>query len=300
MKRYGLLLGSLLLLAGTLAAQEMNFTVKVNYQKRQQVDISVYQTLEQTLAEFVNNTKWTDDFFEAGERIRGNILLTIQEELSPNTFRADLAIQSSRPVYGSNYETPMLNHIDKEVTFTYEQFQPLIFSRNSFNDNLSAILSFYMYVVLGLDYDSFSAYGGEPYFQIAQEILNNIPSSVANSLKGWRSIDGNRNRFWIIENILSPRVRPYRQSMYEYHRHGLDLMSQDPAAGRAVIMTALESLLKVNQDYPNAMILQMFTNAKRDEIVEIFKQGSTQEKNTVVNAMSRIDAPNAAAYRSVR
>ena len=206
-----------------ILAQELNCSVKVNAQKRQLVDPKVYETLEQTIREFMNSTKWTDDFFQTEERINCNILLTIQEELSATSFSADLAIQASRPVFNSDYETAILNHIDKEVTFSYEEFQPLIFSRNTYNDNLSAVLSFYAYVILGLDYDSFSLFGGEPYLQAAQEIINNVPSSAAAANKGWRSVDGNRNRFWIAENLLSPRIREFRETWYQYHRHGLDM-----------------------------------------------------------------------------
>ncbi len=298
--KYTALLLALLLPLAALLGQELNATVKVNFLKVENVDPTVFATLEQSIAEFLNNTNWTEDFFESDERIDCNFLLTIQEEVSPTTFRAELAVQASRPVYGSNYQTTLLNHNDGDVTFTYEQFQPLIFSRNAFNDNLSAVLSFYAYVILGLDYDSFSLYGGEPYFQVAQDIINNVPSSAANAFKGWRSIDGNRNRFWIIENVLSPRVRPLRQSWYEYHRHGLDLMAEQPDAGRAVISQALEALPDMNQTYPNTMILQMFNNAKHNEIVEIYKGGAPAERNRIVQVMTQIDPPNAQAYRSIQ
>jgi len=299
MKQY---IGVLLLLACSLGlrGQELNCTVRVNIQKLQTIDPQVFETLEQIVMEFMNNNKWTEDYFQTEERINCNILLTVQEELSPTTFKADLAIQASRPVYNSTYETAIINYIDKEVTFEYEQFQPLRFSRNVFNDNLSAVLSFYAYVIIGLDYDSFSLYGGEPYLQIAQEIVNNIPSAAAAAYKGWRSIDGNRNRFWIIENLLSPRVRPMRQAWYEYHRHGLDVMAEDLAAGRAVMSKSLESIMSVNQAYPNSQIVQMFSNSKGREVVEVFKEGTRQEKDLVIQVMTRIDAPNAAQYRSIR
>lgn len=281
-------------------SQELNCTVKVNIQKLQTVDPQVFETLEQSIAEFMNNTKWTNDVFNTQERINCNVLLTVQEELSPTTFKADLAIQASRPTYNSDYETALINHIDRDVTFEYEQYQPIIYSRNVFNDNLSAVLSFYAYIILGLDYDSFALYGGEPHLQMAQEIVNNIPSAAAAANKGWRSIDGNRNRFWIIENLLSPRVRPLRQTWYEYHRHGLDLMVDDTPAGRAVLAKSLEALLSVEQSYPNSMIVQMFNNTKRNEIIEIFKQASREEKQQVIQVMSRVDAPNSAEYRNIR
>lgn len=286
-------------LAWTLPAQELNFTVKINTQKLQTVDPRVFETLEQTMVEFLNSTKWTEDVFELPERITGNILLTIQEELSATSFKADLAIQTTRPVFGTGtYETPLFNHIDRDISFTYEQFQPLQFSRNAYNDNLSAVLSYYVYLVLGLDYDSFSQYGGDPYFQLAQDIVNNVPSNAGGT--GWRASENSRNRFWLIENFLSPRVRPYREAVYIYHRLGLDAMYQDVAKGRSLIAESLKNVEKVNQAYPNSIVMQTFINTKSQELIELFKRGTTAEKDLFVRVMSRIDAPNANLYRSVR
>jgi hypothetical protein len=148
-----------------------------------------------------------------------------------------------------------------------------------------------------MDYDSFSPLGGEPYYQAAQDIVNRIPPNVASNAPGWRSTDGNRNRYWLIENILSPRVRPFRQATYDYHRQGLDVMSSDVAVGRAVMTQALESLDGVNKSYPNSMILQVFANTKSDEIIEIYKGAGPQEKSTVTRTMERVDPPRASSYR---
>lgn len=283
-----------------LSAQELNVNVRVNTQKLQTVDPKVFETLEQTIAEFFNSQKWTTDVFEIEERINCNFLLTIQEELSPTSFKADLAVQSSRPVYGSEYDTPLFNYIDKEVTFFYEQYQPVQYSRNQYNDNLSAVLSFYAFIILGKDYDSFAPMGGEPYFQLAQDILNSVPQSAAAANPGWRSVEGNRNRYWLIENILSPRVRPMRQAMYNYHRQGLDIMHNDVETGRAVITQALEEVARVNQSYPNSMIVQLFNNEKSNEVVEIFKLGTLDQQNEVIRLMSRLDPANASKYRAIK
>ncbi len=299
MRKLILIIASLLLTFG-LHAQELNASVKINIQKLQTVDPKVFQTLEQTLREFLNSQKWTDDVYEPFERINCNVLFTIQEERSPTEFKAELAIQASRPIYNSSEETVLFNHIDRDVTFFYEQFQPLIFSRNTFNDNLSHVLAFYAYIIIGMDYDSFSPFGGERYFQTAQEILNTVPQNVAANNPGWRSLENNRNRFWIIENILSPRVRPYRQAMYDYHRQGLDIMADNVAKGREVIVTALEKIAEVNQAYPNAIIVQMFNNTKSQEIIEIFKRGTLQEQDKVIQLMSRVDPANASRYRAVK
>ena len=283
-----------------LWAQELNASVRINIQKLQTVDPRVFETLEQSINEFLNNQKWTNDYFDLEERINCNFLLTIQEERSPTSFSAELSIQASRPIYNSSEETVLFNHIDRDVSFTYEQFQPIIFSRNSYNDNLSHVLSFYAYIILGMDYDSFALYGGTEHFQTAQDILNNVPSSAAAANPGWRSLDGNRNRFWIIENLLSPRVRPFRQAMYDYHRQALDVMADDQATGRQMIVEALEKIADVNQAYPNSMIIQMFNNTKSSEVIEIFKGGTLAEQDKVIQLMSRIDPANSANYRAIK
>ncbi len=283
-----------------LTAQELNVTVRINTPKLQLTDPAVFETLEQTIRDFMNNQRWTDDVYAEEERIKVDIVMTISEERSATSFKAELAIQAGRPVYGSTYETPLLSHLDKDVTFTYEQFQPLEFSQNSFNDNLSSILSFYAYLIIGLDGDSFAPFGGEPWFQKAYDILNAVPPGVAASNPGWRSLDGNRNRYWIIENLLNPRMRPFRQAWYDYHRLGLDIMHQDPVAGRNVILQALQAIADAARSYPNAMIIQMFANAKSNEIVEIFKPASPAEKVTLRQAMTRSDPANAAKYRNLR
>lgn len=290
------LLGSI----GKLSGQELNFQVKVVTLKLQTVDPKVFETLEISLREFLNDQQWGNQVFEQEERINCNLILTIQEELSPTSFKADLAIQSSRPVFGTDYQTPLINHIDKDVVFEYEQFQPLQFSRNRYNDNLSHVLAFYVHVIMGMDYDSFSPLGGERYFRLAQEILNVVPQSAASAFPGWRSVESNRNRYWLIENLLNPRVRPFRQAMYDYHRQGLDLMGGNPDGGRALITSAIESISTVNQAYRNAMIIQMFNDTKALEIIEIYKRGTLEEQNKVIRIMRVMDPSNAPQYAGIK
>ncbi len=296
MKKIILLL-ALFVFSKSIIAQEMNVTVSVNTPKIQTADPKVFTSLEANLKDFFNNQKWTDETFELEERINCKIQLTIREELSATSFKADLAIQASRPVYGSNYETALLNHVDKDFTFSYEQFQPIDFSRNVYTNNLTSTLAFYIYYILGMDYDSFSPFGGEIYFQAAQDIMTNIPSD--NPPLGWRPRDGNRNRYWMIENALNPRVRPFRQAMYDYHRLSLDVMSENPTAGKEKMMEALEVISKVNKDYPASMIIQMFNNSKSSELIEIFKGGSGQQKNRVKQIMRKLDPSNANTYNQI-
>lgn len=293
---------------GLVQAQELNFTTKVNIQRLLTADPAVFSGLEQSLREFVNSSKWTEDDFRQEERIKGNILLTITGEATddsqrpiPNVYTAELAIQASRPIYGTNNETTLFNYIDREVTFKYEQFQPLQFSKSVFNDNLSQVVAFYIHIILGMDYDSFSLNGGSDYFQAAQQIVNVAQSASAVKGKGWSSIEGNnRNRFWISENWISPRMKPMRELQYAYHRLGLDQMSQDPAKGRSIISQTLENARKSFDTYPNTILMQLFLSSKSKEITEIFKIGSPTEKDRVADIMSRIDPTNANNYRQLR
>ena len=282
-----------------ISAQELEFDITVNTPQLQTVDPRVFDDMENQLLNFLNTRKWTSDDFSQEERIKCNIQLTITEELGTSSFAADLAIQSARPVFNSSVETALLTHVDKGITFSYEQFQPLEFSENIFNDNLTSILGFYVYVILGLDYDSFSPLGGEEYFQLAQNIINTIPSNVADANKGWRPIDGNRNRYWIMENLLNPRVKDLRYALYDYHLRGMDLMPKNQDLGRANILKAMQSVEKVGRAYPNSMIIQMFFNAKNNEIVDIFREGTSLEKKEIIRICSKLDPVNAIKYRKI-
>ncbi len=297
MKRFILLLIAGLM-TGSTFSQDIEFQININTPKLQTTDPRVFESLANTIRDFVDNVNWSDDVFETEERIKCNIQLTIKEELSASTFSADMAIQAVRPVYGSSYETILLSHVDKDVTFQYEEFQPLIYSRNSYKDNLSSILAFYVNIILGMDYDTFSPFGGESFFQTANDILNIVPPAATQAYPGWRSLDGRRNRYWIIENILSPKFRSYRSAMYDYHRQGLDIMHEDVNTGRAVLVQSLEIISNANRTYPNSMLIQMFANAKSSEVIEIFKKGTRDEKTKVRSIMSKIDAPNASKYRT--
>lgn len=299
MKKITLLFVVLLVSTWTFA-QELNVEVTVNTPKLQTVDAKVFETFETALQEFMNNQRWTDAEYEQEEKIKVNIQITIDEELSASSFKGELIIQAVRPVYNSDYETAIFTHRDVDFQFEYQEYQPFDYNDNAYDNNLTSFLAFYSYVILGLDYDSFSPFGGTPYFQQAQEILNNVPSGAAAVYKGWRSLDGNRNRYWLIESILSPKTKDYREAMYNYHRQGLDVMAGDPTTGRAFIATALESLQTVNRNYPNSMILQVFSNTKRPEIIDVFVVSPVQEKNKIVQVMSKIDRAQASEYQAIR
>lgn len=286
----------------TMAQGELNCTVRIVTPQLQVTDRRVFDQLEIALRDFLNNTKWTNDIFEQDERIKCNFILTVKTEQANNTFDAELAVQSVRPVYGSGYETPMLSHLDKDISFQYEQNQPIQFQVDAAdNQNLPALFAFYVYVILALDYDSFSLYGGEQHLLTAQQIVTNIQNSPNNRSSGWRPADGgkNRNRYWIVENLLNPRVRPYRGAMYTYHRKGLDLFSSDIESGKTAVLQALEEVDKVNTAYFNSMITQMFANSKKDELVEMWKIGSKPQKDRVQQIMTKVDPANTPRYREI-
>ncbi|MBP7274461.1 MAG: DUF4835 family protein [Saprospiraceae bacterium] len=284
----------IILITQAVIAQEFDFKVSIVTPKLQIADPKVFDNMSAALKDMINSQKWTDDIFEPNERIKGNIVITIKEEQSANAFTADFGIQAVRPVYGSNYETPIFTHLDKDVPFTYEIGRPLFFSNNNYVDNLTSVIGFYAYIIIGLDYDTFSPLGGDQYFQRAQDIVNTVPSGSP----GW-SVGEQRSRYQLIENLLNPRVKAFRQSMYDYNRLGLDIMAQDPAKGRQIIEKALDKASELSVSYPNCMILQVFANTKRDEIVEIFKEADRGQKTKVYLIMSKVDPSNAPKYRQI-
>ena len=238
-----------LCISSASAQGELNASVRVNTPQLQKTDRKVFDQLEAALRDFLNNTKWTTDNFEPDERIKCNFILTISKENDNNVFEGELAIQATRPVYGSGYETPLISHLDKDILFAYEQNQPIEFLKDATdNQNLSALFAYYVYIILGMDYDSFSQYGGDQQFATAEKIVTNIQNSNTNSTLGWRPADGgkSRNRYWVIENMLNPRVKPFRAAMYNYYRNGLDVFASNPDQAKASIMQALEDIDKVS------------------------------------------------------
>ncbi|WP_116127386.1 DUF4835 family protein [Lewinella sp. IMCC34183] len=289
------------------AQSEINWTVNLNTQQITQTDKRVFETLEKDLVNFLNGRTWTDDRFTEDERIDATLFLTLAEvtretgggeELIPNRYSGTLAIQSARPIYGIGEVTPVLNYQDKRLEFNYEQFEAIQLSEQSFTSELASILGFYAYLVLGMDYDTFSPLGGQPYFEEAQQIYNRLPNGLANS-GGWTAAGKANNRYFLLENLLSPRMIPMRRAAYTYHRLGLDQMLVDPAAARANITLAIEDVQSANQTYPNSALVQSFVDAKREEIIAIYQGATGPEKNAVIQMMSRIDPSKAGAYRAI-
>lgn len=279
-------------------AQELNCKVTVLTQRLQTADPRVFKTLETAIFEYMNNRKWTSDVFQPHERIECNILINVTDEIGTNTYKATASIQVARPGFNSSYNSPTLNHSDKEWVFEYVEFQPIIFNENSYTDNLSSLLAYYAYLVIGLDYDTYSLKGGTPYFQKAQTILNNVPTNE--NIPGWRPFDSQRNRYWIIENLLNPRYDVMREVSYQYHRQGIDLMYENVTNGRQVILNSLQKMEKLVTDFPNTMVFQMFFNSKREELINMFSGASPNEKNTAINLLKKIDATNQDKYDAIK
>lgn len=310
-----LLLCSLVLLACTCvrAQGEIIWTVNMNTDQITQTDKRIFNSLEKDIATFLNGQFYTDDKFDIEERIEATMFFTVSEQFEqsskgdgaripiPNQFKATVAIQSLRPVYGTAEKTPLLNTLDKSVEFSYRQGEGVQYSEQSYLSDLGAVFAYYSYIIIGLDYDTFSPLGGDPYFQQAQELYNRLPTTITNDVNnGWASTAKARNRYWLLENIQNPRMLPLRRAYYAYHRTGLDLMTQDVIAARNNITLAINDAQKANQTYPQTMYAQAFVDAKRDEIVEIYKGATAMEQNTVIQAMTRIDPSKSSTYRNIR
>jgi hypothetical protein len=283
-------------LTNYLFAQELNCQIQVSTQQVSGTDKRVYDNLKTAIFEFMNNTKWTTETFKNTERIDCSILINITERVAVDEFNATLQIQSRRPVYETSYNSVLLNYIDNDVHFKYSETQPLQFIENTYTSNLTSILAFYSYMVIGLDYDSFSLDGGTPYFQKALAIVNNAQGSDE---KGWKAFDGTNNRYWMIYNMLDAPFIPLRECMYNYHRKGLDVMYQNKEAGRAVILESVSSLTKVHNIKPLSISLKIFFNAKADEIISIFSAAKPEEKTSIMSVLTLIDLTNSNKYQKI-
>ena len=249
-------------------AQELNAQVIVNSDLVNQTNQQIFKTLEQSLNEFINTQVWTNQELLNQEKITCSFVLNLSN-YNNDQFEATLQVQSQRPVFDSNYDTPIMNFLDRDIIFSYQEFQPLFFNKSSFESNLVSLLSFYAYVIIGLDSDTFVEKGGSIYYEQALQVLN---LAQVTSRKGWKPSDGTRNRFWLIDNLRANTFREYREALYAYHRSGLDQMTSAPLEGKEAIMKAIIQLETLFLRRPNAFLLQVFFDAKVEEIVNIFKE----------------------------
>jgi hypothetical protein len=279
------------------AAQDLNARVKVISGKIQTSNTHIFQSLETAMKDFLNGRKWSTDPILPQERIDCSFVLNLTNWDGSSNFGGELLIQSSRPVYNSAYTTSLLNINDKDFDFTYTEGQTIDYSDQNFQSNLSSVMAFYAYIIMGMDYDSFSKLGGGAYFSAAQSVVINAQSS---SYKGWKAFDGNINRYWLAENLNNKIYLPLRSFMYDYHRNGLDLMADNPAKGRKNITDLLPSLSQVDRQRIGSMFPLIFFTAKSDELVFIFSKADYKEKIEAIDVLTKIDPSNGNKYQTIK
>lgn len=299
-KFYTLLPFFILIFGYTASAQELNAFVTVSTTKLQATDPAIFKTLERDMQEFLNQQRWTEDEYKPYERIETNFSINITSELGGNSYKADIAIKAIRPVYGSEYKTVLINHVDRDIVFSYQEFQPIENGSEFYKDNLSAVFSFYAHFILGLDAESFALGAGDEHFQIAQNILNQIPPHVGDQDKGWNSLNKKTTRYWMIENMLSSRYKTFKEAWYNYHRKSLDVMHTNVEQALTTMVDALRMVDKTHATYPNTVGIIMFVSAKSDEIVEIFKTADRAKKTAVYEIMRKLDPSGAGKYNAIR
>ena len=292
----------LLLLVQYSLAQEFESRVTVNSSRvSSQVDKKVFQTLQTGLQNFLNNRKWTSETYQPNERIVCSFLLNIEKAIGTNVFQATLTVQAARPVYNSAYQSALINHMDEAISFKYVEFQPIEFNENRVQGtdpivaNLTAVFAYYAYIILALDHNSFALRGGDPYFQKAQNIVNNAPEN--RDIVGWRPFDGLRNRYWLIENFTNNRYNLIHDALYNYFRLGMDRMYENEAEGRNAVLNCLQLINTVNTEIPNSMVVQFFFQGRANELSKVFKKSSPDEKNRALEILSKVDITNSVLYK---
>ena len=297
MKAFLLIIMCLFFSAG-LNAQELNCMISLNTQKLGGSDKKIFETLQNAIYEFVNNRKWTTLNVKQEERIECTMMITINDRLSADEFRGTMNVVVRRPVLNAAYNTILLNTIDKNIQFKYVEYQPLDYSPGTFSSNLTSLLAFYTYTIIGFYLDSYSANGGSPYFEKAQEVVNSAQNS---SDPGWKAYESEKNRYWIVNNYLNASNAGLRDFAYRYHRLGLDQMYDKVDQGRSVIAQTMEVLQQLYNAKPNLYALQLIFDAKRDEFVNIFgdQRVAPMEKTNITNILKEIDPANSSKYQTI-
>ncbi len=284
-------------------AQELQAKVTVlSQQISSNINKNVFTTMQTQLTTLLNNRKWTSDIFQPQEKIQCNFLLNLQSVSDDNVYKATLTVQAARPIFNSTYQSPLVNFQDGDVTFKYQEYQPVEFNENRIGGtdpltgNLTALFGFYAYMIVGLDYDSFEAKGGENYFKKALNIVNNAPEEK--SISGWKAFDGVRNRYWLATNVTSNKLNEIHDILYDYYRTGLDLLYDNEITARVNVLGALSDLQDFNQQNANTMILQFFLQSRSDELIGVFKKSDPASKAKARNILSQLDIANSAKYTS--
>ncbi len=281
----------------TLYSQELLCTVNVRAPSVQGIDKSVFQQMQRDIYQFMNNNKWTQHKFKQQEKIKCSLTIIINNVPTPDRFEGTMQVQVRRPVYNSTYETLTLNFIDKNFAINYVPFQTLRFTTTTYENNLVSILTFWGYMILGFDYDSFGKAAGVPFFQTAREILNLAQDSGE---RGWRAMDGTYTRYWLVENMLNDSYKEIHNVYYKYHREGLDIMAEDVNLGRENILAALKILQRLFLSNPNIIVANTFIDAKSNELVNIFKNADPAQKTQFLALMRSLDPANMNRYEKIK
>jgi hypothetical protein len=273
-----------LLFTFAVKAQELNCQVVVNAEQTGQANTTVFKTLQNSLNEFINQTRWTNKEFLPHERINCSMFININS-LENNTFSGTIQVQSSRPVFGSTMVSPVFNFNDQQFSFEYTEYEPFSYNPNEYQSNLLSVVSFYVYTILGLDADTFEKQGGTSYFQEANKIVNTAQQGTR---AGWKPTDGQRSRYQLNADLLGNSLSGYRDALYDYHRNGLDVMHMSPVEGKTEVAAAILDLEKMNRRRPGSLLVRTFFDAKADEIQNIFSGGPSVDIKAVVEALNKM------------
>ena len=306
MKNLKFLFAFILMLAYTCSsfAQELKCTVVISTEQLKStatgssLDKAYVAEMQNAIMQFINSSsnKWTNDRFRENEKIICNIMINITESPVQFSYKANAQIQCSRPVFGTGYESLLLNFIDQNFDFTYQPGQQMLYNDNSYTDNLTALCAYYAYIFLGIDYDSFAKLGGNPHFEKAQKIVNGAQQAAES---GWQAFQGQQNKYWLSENLNNAQMQPIREASYTYHRLALDDFEKDPVAARAKILEALAKIKKVNDLKPATILIRAFFNAKENELIGIFSEGTAEEKQKAYDILRTVDPTKASKYEKI-
>jgi hypothetical protein len=298
MKKVIALIFGIILYVHTSYSQELRCNVQVVSSQIQGTNKQVFQTLQTAIYEFMNNTAWTNHIYSNEERVECNILINLQDH-SGDEFKGSIQIQSSRPIFNTSYNSTVLNFKDDDLRFNYVEFEPLEFSLTEHRSNLTSLLAYYAYTVLGLDYDTFSFLGGTEYYQKAEQIVNNAQNAQES---GWKAFESRKNRYWFIENMLNDRYKGLREFLYRYHRLGLDVMESKEANGRTEIAESLNLLQKIYRQKPDPylFVFDLIISAKSDELINIFSESFMAEAVRVYKILVEIDPTRSDKYMKIK
>ncbi len=277
-------------------SQEILCNVRVNSSQIQISDRKIFQSMQTAIYEFINNTKWTNANISSEERIECSILINISNKISNDEYEGSMQIQSTRPIYGTSYKSTLFNFMDNNIRFKFLEYQSLEFSETSHLSNLTSIIAFYVNIILGLDFATFSEEGGNEYFNTAQKIVNNAQNARES---GWKAFESDKNRYWIAHDLLDNRYNKYHMCLYRYHRIGLDKLAEEPEDARYEITESIESLRSIYRENPSALILKLFFDAKADEITKIYSESFPNEKARIIKTLTEIDPSNSTKYQTI-